>query len=117
VIGAIGTAGAWVAVTVLHVEARYVGVPWMIIGMGGYFYYRRRLGLSSVVKSYRLPARGAPADFEELEYKTALVPIFGDDVSATALASASKLIGEERSRLRDLRAAPVPRASSHSSRP
>ena len=46
-------------------------------------------------KSYRLPRAERPADFEELEYKTALVPIFGEDVSATALGSAAKLIGEE----------------------
>ena len=46
-----------------------------------------------------------PADFEELEYKTALVPIFGDDVSASALNGAAQLIGEEGRRVRDLRAA------------
>jgi basic amino acid/polyamine antiporter, APA family len=94
VIGGIGTAAAWVAVTVLHSEARVVGIPWMIVGMGGYFYYRKRQGLSPR-KSYRLPRAERPADFEELEYKTALVPIFGDDVSATALSSAAKLIGED----------------------
>ena len=33
VIGGIGTAGAWVAVVVLHGEARIVGIPWMIVGM------------------------------------------------------------------------------------
>ena len=37
----------------------------------------------------------SPPDFAELEYKTALVPIFGDDVSASALSSAAKLIGSE----------------------
>jgi hypothetical protein len=66
----------------------------MIVGMCGYFYYRKRLGLDPR-KSYRLPRPERPADFEELEYTTALVPIFGDDVSATALASAAKLIGED----------------------
>src|SRR5262249_54124724 len=30
-----------------------------------------------------------------LDYRTALVPIFGDDVSARALRSAAKLIGDE----------------------
>ncbi len=94
VIGGIGTAGAWVAVTVLHTEARYVGIPWMVIGMAGYFYYRHRLGLDPR-KSYRLPRPERPADFEELEYRTALVPIFGDDVSASALRSAARLIGED----------------------
>ena len=94
VIGGIGTAGAWVAVVVLHGEARVVGIPWMIVGMAGYFYYRKHLGLDPR-KSYRLPRPQRPADFEELEYTNALVPIFGDDVSATALASAAKLIGED----------------------
>jgi APA family basic amino acid/polyamine antiporter len=94
VIGGVGTAAAWVAVVDLHTEARYVGIPWMIVGMGGYFYYRRRQGLDPR-KHYRIPRPERPPDFEELEYKTALVPIFGDDVSATALSSAAKLIGAE----------------------
>jgi APA family basic amino acid/polyamine antiporter len=94
VIGGIGTAAAWVAVTVLHTEARIVGIPWMIVGMGGYFLYRHRQGLDPR-KDYRIERAARPADFEELDYKTALVPIFGDDVSASALSSAAKLIGAE----------------------
>jgi basic amino acid/polyamine antiporter, APA family len=94
VIGGIGTAAAWVAVVVLHSEARVVGIPWMILGMGGYFIYRKRQGLSPKAH-YRIPRPERPADFEELEYKTAIVPIFGDDVSAQALKGAAKLIGEE----------------------
>jgi APA family basic amino acid/polyamine antiporter len=94
VIGGIGTAAAWVAVTVLHVEARYVGVPWMIFGMAGYFYYRHRQGLDPR-KHYRIERAERPPDFQELDYRTALVPIFGEDVSAAALHSAAKLIGED----------------------
>ena len=69
----------------LHVEARSVGIPWMVFGMAGYFVYRRRQGLSPS-KRYRIERAERPADFEELDYRTALVPIFGEDVSATALA-------------------------------
>jgi len=94
VLGGVGTAAAWVAVVVLHPEARTVGIPWMIIGMGGYFIYRKRQGLDPR-KHYRIPRPERPADFEELEYSTALVPIFGDDVSASALISAAKLVGAE----------------------
>jgi APA family basic amino acid/polyamine antiporter len=94
VIGGVGTAGAWVAVVALHSEARLVGIPWMIVGMAGYLFYRRRQGLDPR-KHYRIARPERPPDFEELEYKTALVPIFGDDVSAAALSSAAKLIGEE----------------------
>jgi hypothetical protein len=36
-----------------------------------------------------------PPDFEALGYRTVLVPIFGDDVSATAIGSAAKLIGRD----------------------
>src|SRR5208283_4782133 len=71
VIGGIGTAGAWLAVTVLHSEARVVGVPWMVVGMCGYFYYRKRQGLDPR-KDYRIPRPERPADFDELDYKTAL---------------------------------------------
>ena len=94
VIGGIGTFAAWIAVTVLHSEARLVGIPWMIVGMAGYFIYRRRQGLHPRAH-YRIERAERPADFQELEYKIALVPIFGDDVSASALGSAAKLIGEE----------------------
>jgi APA family basic amino acid/polyamine antiporter len=94
VVGGIGTFGAWIAVTVLHSEAKVVGIPWMVVGMLGYFYYRRRQGLSPW-RSYRLPRPERPEDFQELEYRTAIVPIFGDDVSASALGSAARLIGSE----------------------
>jgi APA family basic amino acid/polyamine antiporter len=94
VLGAIGTFAAWCAVVALHPEARTIGIPWMIAGMGGYYVYRKRQGLN-LRDSYRIPRPERPPDFEELEYRTALVPIFGDDVSASALRGAAKLIGEE----------------------
>jgi APA family basic amino acid/polyamine antiporter len=94
VIGAIGTFAAWCAVVALHGEARTIGIPWMLAGMAGYFYYRRRQGLDPR-KSYRIPREERPPDFHELDYRTALVPIFGSDVSAQALSSAAKLIGED----------------------
>ena len=71
-----------------------MGIPWMVLGMAGYFLYRRQQGLDPR-RSYRLPRPERPEDFQELEYRTALVPIFGDDVSAQALRSAAKLIGAE----------------------
>ena len=94
VLGGIGTFAAWCAVVALHGEARTIGIPWMVIGMAGYFIYRKRQGLDPKL-SYKIARPERPADFEELEYRTALVPIFGDDVSASALHSAAKLIGKE----------------------
>jgi basic amino acid/polyamine antiporter, APA family len=93
VLGGIGTFAAWCAVVALHPEARTIGIPWMLAGMAGYVVYRRRQGLD-LSTSCRIPRPERPPDFEELEYRTALVPIFGDDVSASALKGAAKLIGE-----------------------
>src|SRR6202161_3628312 len=94
VLGGIATPAAWVAVVVFHAEARVVGIPWMIVGMGGYFYYRRRQGLDPF-KSYKIEREQRPPAIHELAYSTALVPIFGADVSARSLHAAAKLIGEE----------------------
>ena len=52
-------------------------------------------GPRSAQAHYRIARPERPPDFEELEYRTALVPIFGDDVSASALSSAAKLIGAD----------------------
>jgi basic amino acid/polyamine antiporter, APA family len=94
VIGGIGTATVWLVVVFTHPEARVVGIPWMILGMAGYVFYRRRQGLD-LRTTCRIERAERPADFQALGYRTALVPIFGGDVSASALSSAAKLIGEE----------------------
>jgi len=94
VIGGLGTFAAWCSVLALHGEARTIGVPWMVIGMAGYFIYRRRQGLSPT-RQYRLARPQRPADFRQLGYRSALVPIFGQDVSAATLRRAAKLIGED----------------------
>jgi basic amino acid/polyamine antiporter, APA family len=94
VLGGIGTSAAWGAVVALHGEARTIGIPWMVLGMAGYFLYRRRQGLDPR-KRYKIERRERPPDFSELGYRTAIVPIFGDDVSAAALSSAARLVGED----------------------
>jgi basic amino acid/polyamine antiporter, APA family len=93
VLGGIGTLTAWVSVMALHVDARYVGTGWMIVGLGGYVVFRRRQGLD-LTSHHRIPHRVRPAYFVELEYRSALVPIFGADIDASALRSAAKLVGE-----------------------
>jgi APA family basic amino acid/polyamine antiporter len=94
VIGGLGTFAAWCSVVALHGEARTIGIPWMIAGLAGYFLYRRRQGLDPRAQ-FRIARPERPADFAELGYRTALVPIFGDDISASALSAAAKLIGED----------------------
>jgi APA family basic amino acid/polyamine antiporter len=92
-LGIAGTGLAFVTVTILHLGVAAAGVSWLALGMGLYIAYRKRHGLD-LRTTTRAPRHERPADFEELDYKTALVPIFGDDVSAAALKGAAKLIGE-----------------------
>ncbi len=93
VIGGIGTFAAWVSVLALHVDARYVGTGWMLIGLVGYVIYRRSQGLD-LTSRHKIERRERPAFFVELEYHSAIVPIFGTDVDASALRAAAKLVGE-----------------------
>jgi basic amino acid/polyamine antiporter, APA family len=93
-LGILGTGLAFIVVTILHVVVAVAGVAWLALGIAVYVLYRRRHGLDLRTTS-RAPRHERPPDFEELQYKTALVPIFGDDVSASALSSAAKLIGAD----------------------
>jgi basic amino acid/polyamine antiporter, APA family len=92
-LGIFGTGLAFVTVTILHLDVAVAGVAWLGLGMGLYIAFRRAHGLD-LRTTTRMARHERPADFEELEYRTALVPIFGDDVSASALKGAAKLIGE-----------------------
>ena len=93
VVGGIGTFAAWVSVLALHVDARYVGSGWMVVGLVGYVLYRRSQGLD-LTSHHKIERRERPAFFVELEYHSAIVPIFGTDVNASALRAAAKLVGE-----------------------
>ena len=96
VLGGLGTFAAWVSVVALHVEARTVGIAWMAAGMAGYFAYRRSQGLSPAER-YELPRAMAPEGFRELAYRSAIVPIFGSDVSGRAMRGAARLVDSSAS--------------------
>jgi basic amino acid/polyamine antiporter, APA family len=66
----------------------------MIVGMAGYVVYRRRQGMD-LTSNHKIAHRERPAFFVELEYRSAVVPIFGTDVDARALRTAAKLVGED----------------------
>jgi APA family basic amino acid/polyamine antiporter len=93
VVGGVGTFAAWVSVLALHVDARYVGTGWMVVGLLGYVYYRRSQGLD-LTSRHKIAHRERPAFFVELEYHSAIVPMFGTDVDASALRAAAKLVGD-----------------------
>ena len=93
-LGLAGTGLAFVTVTILHLEVAVAGVGWLLLGIIIYVLYRRQHGLDLRTTALALrPER--PPEFAAIEYRTALVPMFGSDVSASAFHSAAKLIGED----------------------
>ncbi len=92
--GGLGTGLSFVTVTILHLNVAVAGVAWLVLGGAVYVAYRRRHSLDLRTTTLS-PRHERPPDFAEFDYRTALVPIFGDDVSASALTSAAKLIGDE----------------------
>ncbi len=91
VLGAIGTGAAFVSVIVLHPEARVIGTAWIGAGLIGYLLYRRKLGIDPRVQQrVRRPQR--PLDFLDVSYKSALVPIFGDDIDTEAMHRAAAIV-------------------------
>jgi APA family basic amino acid/polyamine antiporter len=91
ILGALGTGAAFVSVVILHTEARVVGTGWMIVGIVGYFLYRRRLGLDPRER-HTIQRAERPLDFLEVSYKTALVPIFGATVDTEAMRRAATIV-------------------------
>jgi basic amino acid/polyamine antiporter, APA family len=91
ILGALGTGAAFVSVVVLHTEARVVGTGWMIVGVAGYFLYRRHLGLDPRER-HTIERAERPLDFLEVSYKTALVPIFGATVDTEAMRRAAAIV-------------------------
>jgi APA family basic amino acid/polyamine antiporter len=91
ILGAMGTFAAWLSVVALHVEARTVGIGWMVAGLLGYVIFRRRQGLD-LTSRLRIERGARPPDFTELAYRSALVPIFGTDIDGDALKTAAKLV-------------------------
>ncbi|HXB15287.1 MAG TPA: amino acid permease [Solirubrobacteraceae bacterium] len=94
VLGGIGTGLAFVVVTFLHLAVAAAGIGWLILGIVLYVVYRHRHGLD-LRTTTKAPRPERPPQFAEFDYRTALVPIFGGDVSGSALAAAAKLIEED----------------------
>ena len=93
-LGLAGTGLAFVVVTLLHGEVAVAGIAWLALGIGVYVLYRKRHGLDLRTTS-RAERHERPPEFAEFDYRTALVPMFSADVSASVFHSAAKLIGEK----------------------
>jgi len=70
-------------VTVLHLAVAAAGVFLAGLRMVLYVFYRKTAGSRTCARPRRRRGPSAQPDFEEFDYRTALVPIFGKDISAS----------------------------------
>jgi len=92
--GGIGTALAFVVVTLLHIDVAIAGIGWLALGCTIYPIYRHRQGLdlTSTVKV----AIPAPVVDHEAEYESILVALEGKDYPESAMATAIKVAARRR---------------------
>jgi APA family basic amino acid/polyamine antiporter len=94
IVGGLGTATAFVVVTVLNLETLVAGAIWLAIGLTSYVLYRRRQGLSlTQTAKIVLPK---PAVEHEVEYESILVAFEDDHYSPAAVSTAVKLAARRR---------------------
>jgi basic amino acid/polyamine antiporter, APA family len=92
--GGLGTALAFVVVTILHVDVALAGIGWLALGCAIYPIYRNRQGLdlTSTVKV----AIPAPVVDHEAEYESILVALEGKEYPEGAMATAIKVAARRR---------------------
>ena len=109
VLGGLGTAIAWVTVTVLHLDVAAAGVGWLAIGMVVYVVYRRRQGLD-LTTTVKIVIPGPVVD-REAEYESILVAFDEKGFVPDALATALKLAARRRRGIHVLVTITVPNSS------
>jgi basic amino acid/polyamine antiporter, APA family len=110
VFGGLGTAIAFLTVTLLHRDVAAAGVGWLVVGVGVYVVYRRRQGLD--LRSTLKVAVPKPVVEREAEYESILVA-FQDErtYSREAVATAAKLAAKRRRGIHVLVTITVPSTS------
>jgi basic amino acid/polyamine antiporter, APA family len=93
-IGAIGTALSWLAVTALNIETLIAGTIWMTLGITTFVLYRRHQGLS-LTETHKV-VLPKPAVEHEVEYESVLVAFEDSQYSGEAVATAAKLAARRR---------------------
>jgi APA family basic amino acid/polyamine antiporter len=93
-LGAVGTALAWVSLVVLHEGARYVGIAWMAFGVALYLVYRVADG-KPVFRRVVIPEAALRREPERAEYGSILVPILGTPLDDDIVQTAGRLAAAE----------------------
>jgi APA family basic amino acid/polyamine antiporter len=94
VFGGLGTAIAFVVVTVLNVETLVAGTIWLAIGLTTYVGFRRRQGLS-LTETHKI-VTPKPVVEHEVEYESVLVAFEDHKFSPEAVGTAVRLASRRR---------------------
>jgi APA family basic amino acid/polyamine antiporter len=94
--GALASAAGLVAVLVLHEQARYVGLGWMLFGLALYVIYRRADETSLLRRVTVAPQVLRAEPTQERDYGSVLVPLFGTDLDDDIVQTAALLVSSEQ---------------------
>jgi basic amino acid/polyamine antiporter, APA family len=108
-VGLFGTGGAFITVTLLHVDVAVAGVGWLLLGVLVYMVYRRRQGLD--LTSTLKVAIPQPVVDHEAEYESILVAFDERHYRPEAVATAVKLAARRRRGVHVLVTIVVPNSS------
>jgi basic amino acid/polyamine antiporter, APA family len=93
--GALVSSAGWVAVMVLHADARDVGLGWMAVGIALYVIYRRA-DETSLLRRVTVPPQVLRAEgHPERAYGSILVPLFGNALDDDIVQTAALLVAGE----------------------
>jgi basic amino acid/polyamine antiporter, APA family len=106
IFGGIGTAAAWFVVVVQKVDARWVGVGWLVVGFIVYAVYRRYVVHAPLRETVRAPMLIGPAI--ALEYRSILVPVKPGRESEEAIDFACRLAAQRRASIAAVSVVVVP---------
>jgi APA family basic amino acid/polyamine antiporter len=93
-VGALGSALAFALVIAYHGGGRWVGLGWMVFGVGLYVIYRTSEG-KSLTKRVTVPEKILKREAPDAEYGSILVPIFGEDLDDDIVQTAGRLAADE----------------------
>jgi basic amino acid/polyamine antiporter, APA family len=94
IFGGLGTAIAFIVVTVLNFKTLVAGAIWLTLGLATYVFYRRRQGLP-LTETHKI-VLPKPAVEHEVEYESVLVAFEDGNYSSEAVATAARLAARRR---------------------
>lgn len=81
----------FVSIAALHGGALFVGGGWMLLGLVGYFVYRRVVEGLSLTDRVTVPERALQKQIPDVELASVLVPVFGEGLDDEIVSTAGRL--------------------------